>query len=257
MRLLSTGQYAQLVGLSVSALRFYADSGLLLPAQVDQESGYRYYSAEQVALGQKIAALRKLEVPLAELFRLLSADAGESACILEQHERRLYERFQVQRQLLHQVAGLLSGQRTLPAVEVTYRSWPAQTVLSLTGSACAEAFNDLYVGALAELKCRAAQSGGAVMGADFGLYHADEYLGGPLQVEVCLPIAGTAAAEPPMRLIHLPACRVACALHPGGWQTFGLTFSAIYADAVRSGHGTGASYTLGRPDGTELGFLLR
>lgn len=70
-RLLSIGQFARLVGLSVSELRFYADTGLLRPAQVDQDSGYRYYTPEQVATGQRVAALIPLELPLNDLAGLL------------------------------------------------------------------------------------------------------------------------------------------------------------------------------------------
>ncbi len=43
------GVFAQRSGLTSSALRFYADSGLLRPAEVDPVSGYRYYSADQLA----------------------------------------------------------------------------------------------------------------------------------------------------------------------------------------------------------------
>jgi DNA-binding transcriptional MerR regulator len=260
-RLLSIGQYAQLVGLSVSALRFYADSGLLRPVQIDQDSGYRYYAPEQIPVGQKIAALRRLDLPLDELSRLLEADPAQGRLILERHEQRLLERFQAQRQQLQDVGALLSGQRYVPEVETTYRDWPAQWVLSLTGAAPTEVFGTFYQKALSELQRQAAVGGFTVTGYDFGLYHADDYLGGPLQVEVCLPVqAAVPVTEFPVtgqvRLLQLPACRVICALHRADWQTFNLTYAALYDAASRADLKTGASYTLSQPGGTELGFLL-
>lgn len=46
--LMPIGDFARRSGLTSSALRFYADSGLLHPAEVDPASGYRYYTADQV-----------------------------------------------------------------------------------------------------------------------------------------------------------------------------------------------------------------
>ena len=42
---LTIGRFAQLSRLSISALRFYDDSGILKPASVQPETGYRRYSA--------------------------------------------------------------------------------------------------------------------------------------------------------------------------------------------------------------------
>ncbi|MBY8852436.1 MerR family DNA-binding transcriptional regulator, partial [Saccharothrix sp. MB29] len=42
--LLTIGAFARSSGLTAGALRFYADSGLLPPASVDDSSGYRYYT---------------------------------------------------------------------------------------------------------------------------------------------------------------------------------------------------------------------
>ena len=44
--LLTIGAFAQAVGLSPSALRFYDECGLLVPAEVDPVTGYRYYTPE-------------------------------------------------------------------------------------------------------------------------------------------------------------------------------------------------------------------
>ena len=46
---LSIGEFARRTGLSVSAVRFYGDRGLLVPASVDPGTGYRSYDETQVA----------------------------------------------------------------------------------------------------------------------------------------------------------------------------------------------------------------
>jgi DNA-binding transcriptional MerR regulator len=45
---LSIGRFADATGLTVKALHHYDEIGLLVPARVDPDNGYRYYDAAQV-----------------------------------------------------------------------------------------------------------------------------------------------------------------------------------------------------------------
>ena len=69
--MLTIGRFAQLSGLSVKALRHYDDMGLLAPAHVDPESGYRWYRASQARDGAIISVLRSMGVPLDVVRRVL------------------------------------------------------------------------------------------------------------------------------------------------------------------------------------------
>ncbi|MFE0558831.1 MerR family DNA-binding transcriptional regulator [Paenibacillus sp. NPDC058910] len=40
--------FAKVSGISIKTLRYYDELGLLKPAHVDEQSGYRYYSEEQL-----------------------------------------------------------------------------------------------------------------------------------------------------------------------------------------------------------------
>jgi len=44
---ISIGEFSRRSHLSVKALRLYDEIGVLLPARVDKDSGYRYYDAAQ------------------------------------------------------------------------------------------------------------------------------------------------------------------------------------------------------------------
>ncbi len=79
------GVFAQRSGLTSSALRFYADSGLLPPAEVDPVSGYRYYSADQVARATVLRQLREIAMPLTAVEAVLDAEADEGARLLDEH----------------------------------------------------------------------------------------------------------------------------------------------------------------------------
>jgi len=69
------GRFARRTGLSIGALRHYAEIDLLRPARVDPQTGYRYYHADQVATARRIASLRELDVPLPVIRELRDAPA--------------------------------------------------------------------------------------------------------------------------------------------------------------------------------------
>ncbi|WP_326623389.1 MerR family transcriptional regulator [Streptomyces decoyicus] len=83
--LMPIGVLAQRSGLTSSALRFYADSGLLPPAEVDPISGYRYYSADQVARATVLRQLREIAMPLSGVEAVLGSGADEASRLLDEH----------------------------------------------------------------------------------------------------------------------------------------------------------------------------
>ena len=61
----SIGEFARRSRLSVKALRLYDELGVLVPARVDEASGYRYYDVAQLEAARLVAMLRQLDLPLA------------------------------------------------------------------------------------------------------------------------------------------------------------------------------------------------
>src|SRR5215475_5374933 len=67
------GEFARMTHLSVKALRHYHDLGVLVPAEVDPSSGYRFYRLDQVPVAQVIRRFRDLGMPLDEIRTVLRA----------------------------------------------------------------------------------------------------------------------------------------------------------------------------------------
>lgn len=72
--LMTIGTFARTTGLTPGALRFYADSGLLGPADVDESTGYRYYSESQVHQAVRIRRLREIGMPLDNIAEVMAGD---------------------------------------------------------------------------------------------------------------------------------------------------------------------------------------
>lgn len=86
---LTISEFARLVGLAPSALRFYDDCGLLPPAEVDATNGYRYYDKTQQPRAQLLRDLREIDLPLPDVRLALDAPAPEVADLVRAHLRTL------------------------------------------------------------------------------------------------------------------------------------------------------------------------
>lgn len=69
----SIGQLSKKTNISIRALRYYDEIGLLKPAKIS-ESGYRYYSNEEINTLRHITALKELGFTLAAIKDMLSAE---------------------------------------------------------------------------------------------------------------------------------------------------------------------------------------
>jgi DNA-binding transcriptional MerR regulator len=87
---LTVGDFSRATHLSVKTLRHYHQVGLLEPATVNRDTGYRYYSAGQIQIAQVIRRLRDLEMPVADVKAVLVApDAPARNALIAAHLNRL------------------------------------------------------------------------------------------------------------------------------------------------------------------------
>ena len=73
--LLRIGEIARRSGLTVTALRFYDQAGVLVPVDVDPTTGYRRYAPGQVRAARAVAALRRIGMSPADIAAVL--DVGD------------------------------------------------------------------------------------------------------------------------------------------------------------------------------------
>ena len=69
--MLKIGEFSKLSRVSIRMLRHYDDIGLLNPVYIDNFTGYRYYSPEQLPVVGRITALRDMGFTLASIVKIL------------------------------------------------------------------------------------------------------------------------------------------------------------------------------------------
>ncbi|GBF75981.1 MerR family transcriptional regulator [Paenibacillus sp. 598K] len=93
--MIKIGAFAELGGVTIKTLRHYDKIGLLKPAHIDDESGYRYYTADQLLTIRRIAYFKKQGLTLEKIAPLLS----EATSLADAEDMLLKKRQELERQL--------------------------------------------------------------------------------------------------------------------------------------------------------------
>jgi DNA-binding transcriptional MerR regulator len=201
--LIGIGEFARQSGLSPKALRLYDELGLLVPACVHQDSGYRLYSARQLAVARLVAALRQIGMPLAQIKAVTSTEPATAAALIKAYWTATESEHAARRQLAAYLVDQLTGKRPV-MYDVTVRDIPARSVLCLLRATpdwdAAWALGKEFIGILRQ---RDLPRVDGLAGATFCIYHGEvsDDSDGPL--EWCRPVPDEQAAELAARVPEL------------------------------------------------------
>jgi DNA-binding transcriptional MerR regulator len=245
----SIGEFARRSRLSVKALRLYDGLGVLVPARVDDASGYRYYDVAQLEAARLVAMLRQLDVPLAAIRELLACDPADAAERIAAHWQEVESAHDARRELADYLVNQLSGKRSV-MYEVATREIPERSLLCLKRSVDPQGAWALGKEFIAVLRERPLPKMEGREGAMFTIYWGEVSADSDGPVEMCKPVPegeaqALASHYPELSLRTEPAHREAYVAlpndslpaGPGGnpapqWQ---LASEALRAWAVEHG----------------------
>jgi DNA-binding transcriptional MerR regulator len=185
---LSIGVFARRSRLSPKALRLYDRLGLLTPAQVDEDSGYRRYRESQLSTARLIALLRRLDMPLTHVAKVVAAPETERAELVASYWESVERRVASQRELVAHLRIRLSGEEgSFDMYEVKEREVDEQLVLTEQRHIRVPELNEWLPVAIGRLN-EVAEKRGGLAGDVFVVYHGEvsEDSDGP--VEICVPV---------------------------------------------------------------------
>lgn len=222
---LSIGEFATVTHLSIRTLRRYHEAGLLEPDFVDPQSGYRYYTPEQIPPAQVIHRLRELDVPLAEVRAILAAeDPHRRTELISAHLRRLEDSLDRTRAAVRSLRELL--QPTADELPARVRTTAPQTVAAVSGHVAYGAIFGWYDAAMKELN--AAVAPGDRLGPAAGRYANSLFTDGEGAATVYYPVRHV---EPVGRVeaLELPAAELAVVEHVGPHDDIDVTYGRLGA----------------------------
>lgn len=232
-RLYRIGLFAQMNHITVKALRFYEEQGLLLPAKIDDATGYRYYTMTQMEPLHRILALKEAGFTIEDMKRL-NASQDERSFLLRKKNAILEKIAELTLQLSRIDGYLLSGQNALSA-PVMVKTIPSAVCATLRRRI--RSYDDLFT-AMPEL-------GGYMEGAGcvcaLPEYCFTEYLEPGFQEENILVALCEAVTEEKPRVVDMtfrtfPETVAACIYHKGSYRDFPRSYAAILRYIEENGY---------------------
>ena len=227
------GMFAAMNHVTVKTLRFYEEQGLLMPAFINQENGYRYYELSQMAVIHQITALKLAGFTLEEIARINSG-TDEEAVLLKKKSELLARISDLTRQIAA-VDGYLSKKKTGLSAPVLIKTIPETTVAFMQTRL--KTYDCLFdampkMGALME-------KAGCVCALPeycFTNYLEPGYKDGDILVEICESVVEAKKETGDLHFRTLPEIQAACIFHKGSYNLFSESYETVLRYIEENGY---------------------
>lgn len=232
---LRIGAFARLGQVSVSALRFYDEEGLLRPVEVDRWTGYRYYAFDQLGMLHRLLALKDLGLSLEQIRQLLGAELPAEkirAMLVEKRSELQSQALEIEQQLVRVEARIeqIEMEGKMAEYDVVIKKVaPIRVALlrdvlpgmEVAGPLFNRMFNEVY----GEVVLRH----GEPNGAPIALFYSDmSTQTSDFEVGAAMPTASKMHDGDRVHIGELPAVdSMACVLHKGSFATLSGAYEAI------------------------------
>lgn len=223
------GEFSKLTQVSVRMLRYYDETGLLRPAEIDAWTGYRMYSVEQIPALNKIIYLRDSGFNVAEIAAALNSE--NDTLILEQLDKKyedIKHNIQAEQEKLRKIElakNELLHEKNEMHYNIFIRSVPGYQVLSLR-----KVIPDYYAeGELwNELFTFSKQHRVELSNDIFSIYHDEDYREENVDVELCVVVSKAGKNTDPFKFRYTePVPVMACTMVYGDFSNIAAAYLAF------------------------------
>lgn len=245
------GAFSKISGLTTDTLYHYERLGLLRPARVDGWTGYRYYEAAQLAVANRILALKDAGFALEEIVQILEKQpsAPQLIHLLEEKAALLEARLAAQNQQLDRLYTSIFQIKNggIPLMnEITLKRVEPLLMVTVRRSFDKAGFDENLEEMWAEANRAIDEKKGRRSNPCLMLYHtgfwdlkSEQNPDGKdqLDVEVAEPVMAAFAPSGNAQVRQLPAAeKMVCAVHKGPFSTIGPVFEALFSWVKQNGY---------------------
>jgi DNA-binding transcriptional MerR regulator len=228
--MLKIGDFSSLAQVSIKTLRYYDERGLLSPAHVDPETGYRFYSASQLSRLHRILALKDFGFSLEQIAKCLeekiTAEQMRGMLLLRQAEQQARVEEELDR-----LIRLIEQETSMPQ-EVILKQLPKQWVASVRETIP----NYPSVGQLYPRVFTGLGPAMAQMTMCVALWHDPEHKESDVDAEAGVYLQKPVPAGDGIRVYELPDCTAASIIHAGSYQRLPEAYDALLRWVVSNGY---------------------
>ena len=227
------GMFAAMNRVTVKTLRFYEEQGLLQPALIHPETGYRYYTLSQMAVLHQITALKMAGFTLEDIARI-NAGADEQELLLKKKVELLTKIAELTRQIAV-VDGYLAKQKIGLSNPVLIKTIPETIVAAMKTRI--ESYDRLFdampkMGAVMEsVGCEC-----ALPEYCFTNYLEPVYKDEDILVELCESVTAVKKERDGLYFKVMPSVQAACIFHRGSYNTFSESYETVLKFIEENGY---------------------
>lgn len=222
------GMFSKLGLTTIKTLRYYDDEGLLVPAHVDEDNGYRYYNSSQLFDLNRIVSLRQMGFSIPEIKDIL--DGSNMSKILQQRENELKSQIDESKIQLRRLSNYILEQQEdhIMDYQTVIKNIPSYTVFSVR-KVIPDYSALMHVMPEAGKKVSEANPGIKCVEPDycFNIYHDGEYKEKNIDVEICQAVTSKGKDTDDIKFKEIPATKVASVLHKGAYENLGKAYAYI------------------------------
>jgi len=228
------GDFSRLSLVSVKALRYYDEFGLLKPARVDEFTGYRYYSANQLTRLNRILALKDMGLSLEQIALLLDKEPTPDQIrgMLRLKQVELHQQLTEGQARLTRIEAWLQAfeqEVTMPAYDVVLKKVAPLRVAEARGVAPSmEQLGPTLDRLFDQVMGYVSQQGVTSVEPSITLYYDTEMRDHDVNVGACMPFEGSLNDGTQVKVNELPAVEtMASVIHHGSFSTLNQAYNAI------------------------------
>jgi len=228
------GDFSKLSLVSVKALRYYDELGLLKPERVDEFTGYRYYSASQLTRLNRILAMKDMGLSLEQIALLLDREPTPDQIrgMLRLKQVELHQQLVEGQARLTRIEAWLQAfeqEATMPTYDVILKKVAPLKVAEARGIAPSmQQIGPTLDSLFDEVGAYVGQHGATAIDPSITLYYDAEMREHDVNVGACMPFEGSLNDGEQVKVHELPAVEtMASVIHHGSFSTLGQAYNAV------------------------------
>jgi DNA-binding transcriptional MerR regulator/effector-binding domain-containing protein len=223
---LTIGDFSKATFLSVKTLRHYHRVGLLEPAEVDETTGYRRYSAEQIPTAQVIRRFRDLDMPLDGIRAVIQApDQPTRGQLIAAHLSRLEQELAETQRAVAALRDLI--EHPSPPAAIDHRQVPATAAAAVTTTVDVGDLLAWYHGAIGEIDATLSAQGIVPTASPGGIYANELFYEERGEATVFVPAAREVRPVGRVRPVLVPEAELAVITHCGSHADLDRSYGAL------------------------------
>jgi DNA-binding transcriptional MerR regulator len=226
--MLSIGEFSKATGLTVKTIRLYHEKGLLPPARVGGESGYRYYDHASVERARIVITLRALDFSLVECGEILDScdDDADAIGFLERQREAIGEKLRRSREVLRSLDEFIRKEKEASMAADTSTYEVEEKTLGPIWIAGIRA-KGRYEETGKRIGQVARAAGRLMAGPPFNLYYDCEHKEEDADFETCFPVRKPFTKEG-ISVRELPGGRCVSLIHKGPYSEMKRSYEKIF-----------------------------